>query len=149
MSESHSNENSHGALQGTFVEQQVSTEELTIGEMATLFGVSLRTLRFYEDRKLLRPRREGMARIYGPGDKMRLQMILKGKQLGFTLTEIAELIGAQDASDDFEQKLQPQQIMTQIQHLERQRREIDEAIARLRATHARVTVAPAALRAAS
>ncbi|MGO9740792.1 MAG: MerR family transcriptional regulator [Roseiarcus sp.] len=112
--------------------------EMTIGEMAAKFGVSLRTLRFYEDRKLLRPRREGAARIYGAGDRMRLQMILKGKQLGFTLTEIGELIGAQDSGGDFEQKLRPQQIVLQIDHLERQRREIDEAIERLRATHARV-----------
>ncbi len=112
--------------------------EMTIGEMAAKFGVSLRTLRFYEDRKLLRPRREGAARIYGAGDRMRLQMILKGKQLGFTLTEIGELIGAHDSGGDFEQKLRPQQIILQIDHLERQRREIDEAIERLRATHARV-----------
>ena len=115
--------------------------ELTIGEMAAHFGVSLRTLRFYEDRKLLRPRREGTSRIYGPGDRMRLQMILKGKQLGFTLTEISELIGARDASEDFEDNLQPTQSLTQIEHLERQRKEIDEAIERLRATHARVSVA--------
>ena len=117
--------------------------ESTIGEMASQFGVSLRTLRFYEDRKLLRPRREGNSRIYGPGDRMRLQMIIKGKQLGFTLTEIGELIGAQDQTEDFEQKLQPQQMVTQIDHLERQRREIEAAITRLRATHARlVNVAP-------
>jgi DNA-binding transcriptional MerR regulator len=119
-----------------------SHAESTIGEMASEFNVSLRTLRFYEDRKLLRPRREGNMRIYGPGDRMRLKMILKGKQLGFTLTEISELIGAQDSSEDFEQKLQPQQIITQIDHLERQRVEIDEAITRLRATHARLTSAP-------
>ncbi len=112
--------------------------ELTIGEMAAEFGVTLRTLRFYEDRKLLRPRREGTMRIYGPGDRLRLGMILKGKQLGFTLTEISELIGAQDSTDDIEQKLRPQQIVSQIDHLERQRHEIDEAIDRLRATHARM-----------
>jgi DNA-binding transcriptional MerR regulator len=116
--------------------------ESTIGELASQFGVSLRTLRFYEDRKLLRPRREGNSRIYGPGDRMRLQMIIKGKQLGFTLTEIGELIGAQDQTEDFEQKLQPQQIVTQIDHLERQRREIDAAISRLRATHARLVTLP-------
>ena len=77
-------------------------------------------------------------RIYGAGDRMRLKMILKGKQLGFTLTEISDLLGAQDSSEDFEQKLQPQQIVTQIDHLERQRLEIDEAISRLRATHERL-----------
>ena len=122
-------------------ESHESIRELTIGEMAAQFGVSLRTLRFYEDRKLLRPRREGTTRIYGPGDGLRLQMILKGKQLGFTLTEISELIGARDAGDDFEQTLQPQQILMQIDHLERQRREIDDAIERLRATHTRVLAA--------
>jgi len=123
--------------------------ESTIGELASQFGVSLRTLRFYEDRKLLRPRREGNSRIYGPGDRMRLQMIIKGKQLGFTLTEIGELIGAQDQTEDFEQKLQPQQIVTQIDHLERQRRDIEAAISRLRATHARLTNSVPEQRAAS
>ncbi len=115
--------------------------ESTIGEMSAEFGVSLRTLRFYEDRKLLRPRREGHTRLYGPTDRLRMQMIVKGKQLGFTLTEIAELIGTQEVSDDFEDKLAPAQIVTQIDHLERQRRDIDDAISRLRATHARLAVA--------
>ena len=115
-----------------------ANRESTIGQLAAEFGVSLRTLRFYEDRKLLRPRREGTARYYSNTDRIRLQMILKGKQLGFTLTEIGELIGATDSTENFEEKLQPAQIATQIDHLERQRREIDEAIARLRATHARL-----------
>jgi DNA-binding transcriptional MerR regulator len=65
-------------------------------------------------------------------------MIIKGKQLGFTLTEISELIGTQDSADDFEEKLRPSQITTQIDHLERQRREIDDAIVRLKATHDRL-----------
>jgi DNA-binding transcriptional MerR regulator len=115
--------------------------EATIGEMASEFNVSLRTLRFYEDRKLLRPRREGNTRLYSATDRLRMQMILKGKQLGFTLTEIHELIGNYENSDDFEGKLKPQQIVTQIDHLERQRAEIDSAIARLRATHERLAAA--------
>lgn len=115
--------------------------EATIGEMASEFNVSLRTLRFYEDRKLLRPRREGNMRLYSSTDRMRMQMILKGKQLGFTLTEVHELIGSQEATEDFEIKLKPQQIVSQIDHLERQRAEIDGAIARLRATHDRLASA--------
>jgi DNA-binding transcriptional MerR regulator len=118
-----------------------AARESTIGEMSAEFGVSLRTLRFYEDRKLLRPRREGHTRLYGGADRLRMQMIVKGKQLGFTLTEIAELIGTQEVSDDFEDKLAPAQIVTQIDHLEKQRRDIEEAISRLRATHARLAVA--------
>jgi len=115
--------------------------EMTIGEMASEFNVSLRTLRFYEDRKLLRPRREGNTRLYSPTDRLRMQMITKGKQLGFTLTEIHDLLGNYDVTDDFEDKLKPQQIVTQIDHLERQRAEIDGAIARLRATHTRLASA--------
>jgi DNA-binding transcriptional MerR regulator len=119
----------------------ISKREMTIGEMAAEFNVSLRTLRFYEDRKLLRPRREGNTRLYSPTDRQRMQMILKGKQLGFTLTEIHDLIGNYETTDDFEGKLKPQQIVTQIDHLERQRAEIDSAIARLRATHDRLAAA--------
>jgi len=70
-------------------------------------------------------------------------MILRGKKLGFTLTEISELIGGTDGAETpaLEERLQPAQIVTQISHLERQREEIDSAIARLRATHERMAPA--------
>jgi DNA-binding transcriptional MerR regulator len=114
--------------------------EMTIGEVAREYGVTLRTLRFYEDRNLIRPRRMGSARYYGGQDRVRLEMILKGKQLGFTLAEISELIGTGDASGlhDIEERLQPSQVVDQLYHLERQRREIDEAISRLKATRERM-----------
>ena len=114
--------------------------EMTIGEVARAFGVTLRTLRFYEDRNLIRPRRMGNARYYGGQDRVRLEMILKGKQLGFTLAEISELIGVEDASgvNDIEERLRPSQIADQLSHLERQRRDIDEAISRLKARRARM-----------
>jgi DNA-binding transcriptional MerR regulator len=67
--------------------------EMTISQMSRLFGVSLRTLRFYEDRGLIKPRRDGNARFYRGADRVRMEMILKGKKLGFTLTEIQDLIG--------------------------------------------------------
>ncbi|MGO9774519.1 MAG: MerR family transcriptional regulator [Roseiarcus sp.] len=115
--------------------------EMTIGEMAREFGVTLRTLRFYEDRHLIRPRRMGNGRYYGGADRVRLEMILKGKQLGFTLAEIRDLIGAEDnaAKTRFEERLRPAQIVDQIDHLERQRREIDDAIASLKATRERLS----------
>jgi DNA-binding transcriptional MerR regulator len=116
---------------------------MTIGEVAREYRVTLRTLRtlrFYEDRRLLRPRRLGNARYYGAADRVRLAMILKGKQLGFTLAEIADLIGAEDAAveTDIEERLRPAQIIDQLDHLERQRAEIDDAIARLKATRERL-----------
>ncbi len=120
--------------------------ELTISQMSRLYGVSLRTLRFYEDRGLIKPRREGNARYYRGVDRVRMEMILRGKKLGFTLTEINDLIGGKGASEtpDLEEQLQPQQIVNQIGHLERQRSEIDSAIERLRATHSRLLQGAAA-----
>ncbi len=120
--------------------------ELTISQMSRVFGVSLRTLRFYEDRGLIKPRREGNARYYRASDRIRMEMILKGKKLGFTLTEIQDLIGGKGASEmtDLEDQLNPQQIVTQISHLERQRNEIEGAIERLRATQSRLAHGAAA-----
>jgi DNA-binding transcriptional MerR regulator len=120
--------------------------EMTISQMSRAFGVSLRTLRFYEDRGLIKPRREGNARYYRGADRVRMEMILRGKKLGFTLTEINDLIGGKGASEtpDLEEQLQPHQIVSQIGHLERQRSEIDIAIERLRATHSRLSQGAAA-----
>jgi DNA-binding transcriptional MerR regulator len=115
-------------------------DETTIGEVAREFSISLRTLRFYEDRGLLHPRRQGVSRFYSAADRQRLREILKGKQLGFTLSEIRDLIAAQQTSGadaDLEETLCPQQIADQISHLERQRDELEAAIRRLRATHER------------
>jgi len=78
---------------GTAAESAADGTKLyTIGDLAREFGVTLRTLRFYEDRGLLSPRRDGTARIYDPRDRERLSVILKGKQLGFTLTEIRAMV---------------------------------------------------------
>jgi len=114
----------------------------TIGAMARDFNVSLRTLRFYEDRGLLHPVRRGSTRYYTAADRTRLEMILRGKQLGFTLTEIFDLIHSQQDKDmaktpDLESALQPDQIIAQIRHLERQREEIEIAISALRTAHQR------------
>ena len=119
---------------------------MTISQMSRVFGVSLRTLRFYEDRGLIKPRREGNARYYRATDRIRMEMILKGKKLGFTLTEIQDLIGGKGATEttDLEDQLNPQQIVTQIGHLERQRTEIEGAIERLRATQSRLAQVAAA-----
>jgi len=114
----------------------------TIGAMSRDFNVSLRTLRFYEDRGLLHPVRRGSTRYYTAADRKRLEMILRGKQLGFTLTEIFDLIHSQRDKDsakvaDLESALQPDQIIAQIRHLERQREEIESAISALRTAHQR------------
>ena len=107
----------------------------TIGDLAREFGVTLRALRFYEDRGLLSPSREGTARIYDARDRDRLSVILKGKQLGFTLVEIRDMLaqGGRAPALPSELTLSPEQIEDQIAHLENQKREIEEALAELRA----------------
>lgn len=111
----------------------------TIGDIARDFGVTLRTLRFYEDKGLLKPFREGSARLYSADHRAKLTLILKGKQLGFTLGEIRELIAdTASGNKNGTLSLKPEQIELQIHHLERQRDGIDDAIAQLRAAHARL-----------
>jgi DNA-binding transcriptional MerR regulator len=62
----------------------------TIGDLTREFGVTSRTLRFYEDEGLLTPVREGQKRLYRRRDRARLKLILRGKRLGFNLAEIRE-----------------------------------------------------------
>lgn len=70
----------------------------TIGELAGEFQTTLRTIRFYEDRGLLTPRRSGQARIFTDRDRVRLQLILRGKRLGFTLAETAHVLDLYDSA---------------------------------------------------
>jgi len=65
----------------------------SISDLASEFGVTTRTIRFYEEKGLLKPRREGLRRIYSPADRTRLRLILRGKRLGLSLDEGAEIIG--------------------------------------------------------
>ena len=97
---------------GVFPETEGTSRLYTIREMARDFQVSIRTLRFYEDRGLLHPRREGINRRYNSRDRLHLKMILKGKSLGFTLSEIHDILaGREQDSDkmDLEMGLLPEQ----------------------------------------
>src|SRR5579884_3187930 len=103
----------------------------TIGELAREFGISLRTLRFYEDRGLLHPNRKGLTRLYSGRDRLDLQMILKGKQLGFTLTEIHDMLKRDDSGVELNLPA------NQIRHIERQLSALEAALAELRLAHQR------------
>ena len=65
----------------------------TITDLSREFSVTPRTLRFYEEKGLLNPKRSGKNRIYSAGDRTRLRLILRGRQLGLSLEESAEVIG--------------------------------------------------------
>ncbi len=64
----------------------------SIGDLASEFDVTTRTIRFYEEKGLLLPHRVGTKRIYNPADRTKLRLILRGKRLGLSLDESAEII---------------------------------------------------------
>jgi len=105
------------------------TAFMAIGEVAQAFGVTLRTLRFYEAKRLIAPRRHGSARLYSRADRERLSLILTGRRLGFTLAEITKLLGRPDGKG---LHLTRQQCLMQINLLEQRKRGIEVAIAELR-----------------
>jgi DNA-binding transcriptional MerR regulator len=85
--------------QGTRPRRKDGPAIYTIAELADAFGISHRTLRFYEDKGMLRPRRVGNRRLYSNREKRRLRIILDGKQVGLTLREIQEFLDTYDLRD--------------------------------------------------
>ena len=114
--------------------------EFTINELASEFALTHRALRFYESRGLLAPRRDGRRRFFSRADRRRLALILKGKKLGFTLTEISEMVEAQAGrATQHGLKLTADKCEAQIKHFERQMAEAGEALQELRRIHALFT----------
>ncbi|MEM8797868.1 MAG: MerR family DNA-binding transcriptional regulator [Pseudomonadota bacterium] len=111
-------------------------ETFTIGDLAREFDVSLRTLRFYEDKNLITPERDGVTRIYSRRDRARLKLVLMGKKVGFSLTEIREMLDLYDLRDGQTTQLQVslQKFKEQIALLEKQKRDVEEAIGELSKT---------------
>ena len=109
----------------------------TIGDMARTYKVTLRALRFYEDRGLIKPMRHGVSRFYDSAARARFETNLHGKKLGFTLTQIRAMLPA--AEDAAQLTLKETQVLAQITQLERKRDELDTAIVELRDTHRRLT----------
>lgn len=105
---------------------------LTIAEVAQQFGITPRTLRFYEAKRLLAPYRRGTTRLYRLSDCKRLGLILAGRRLGFTLAEIKHLL---NRPNDGGLHLTREQCVKQISMLEQQKRSIETAIAELRQIH--------------
>jgi DNA-binding transcriptional MerR regulator len=77
----------------------------SIGDLANEFAISPRAIRFYEDQGLLAPQRIGGNRIYGARDRARLKLILRGKRLGFSLSDIRELLDLYDVDPAHETQL--------------------------------------------
>ena len=108
----------------------------TIGDLAKEFGVTLRTLRFYEDKSMLRPRRDGQNRLYGRRDRARLKLILLGKKVGLSLNEIKEMLELYELRDGnaFQLRHALKRFEEQVELLKRHRSDVDQAIDELSRT---------------
>ncbi|HKT85242.1 MAG TPA: MerR family DNA-binding transcriptional regulator [Novosphingobium sp.] len=108
-------------------------EMLGIQEAARRLGVTMRALRFYEDKGLIAPQRVGTTRIYGRRELGRMQLILRGKRLGFSIREIKEFLDLYDA--DPEHVEQMRQLLVKVGQrmgeLRRQKRAIEQTLAEL------------------
>ena len=104
-----------------------------ISELAKEFDITARALRFYEDKGLLAPSRQGQNRIYSNRDRARLSLVLRGKRLGFSLDEIREMIELYDQPDGqiAQLKISIEKFRTRIKSLEQQRRDIDATMKEL------------------
>jgi DNA-binding transcriptional MerR regulator len=97
-----------------------------IADLAREFGITTRTIRFYEDRNLIAPRRSGQRRIYGSRDRVRLKLIMRGKRLGFSLADISKILDLYevDPTEIAQLRLFVEKIRERKKVLERQRADI-------------------------
>ncbi|MCH8518111.1 MAG: MerR family DNA-binding transcriptional regulator [Cyclobacteriaceae bacterium] len=106
----------------------------TIRQMCAEFGVTPRTLRFYEAKELLFPQRDGQHRLFSRRDQARLKLILRGKRFGFSLEEIRQLLDMYDRDDsELRQLRKTYDIACQrLADMQRQHDELSEAIGELK-----------------
>ncbi|TWG63490.1 MerR family DNA-binding transcriptional regulator [Aminobacter sp. J44] len=111
----------------------VAETYIRIGDMANLFGVTLRTLRFYEDKGLISPKREGNTRLYSRRDVSRLKLIMLGRKVGFSLREVKQIMDLYDPEGRNIKQLRTliDKSERQMVKLEKQREAIEEAMSDL------------------
>lgn len=116
--------------------------EYSISELAQEFSITTRTIRFYESKGLLAPRREGQKRIYSSSDRVRLKLIVRGRRLGFSLDESREIIELYTPQNNnkkqlklYLQKIQDKQaaLAAQIKDIQSIQKSLSEAEAKCQA----------------
>jgi DNA-binding transcriptional MerR regulator len=105
----------------------------TISELAQEFGVTTRTIRFYEEKGLISPLREGQKRLYSNSDRVRIKLILRGKRIGMTLQECVDFIDMYDPEHNNAEQLRSliDNVKRRRESLLQQKKDIDDMLAGL------------------
>ena len=115
------------------------TKHYTISDLAREFGVTTRTIRYYEESGMLTPARDGQTRLFSDADRVKLKLILRGKRLGFSLSESRELIEMYDPESDNRHQINAllkkiqkrrEQLQAQLHDIRLMQEELDEAEAK-------------------
>jgi DNA-binding transcriptional MerR regulator len=119
----------------------------SIRDLASEFDVTTRTIRYYEEKGLLSPRRNGAQRIYRPADRTKLKLILRGKRLGFSLDESAEIVMMYGSPGKNRKQLEKliERLRVHRQGLERQQQELALLLTDLKAVEDKSLLALAEL----
>ncbi len=118
----------------TVATDERTAESFTISELAAEFGLTPRTIRFYEDEGLVSPGRSGMNRVYSRRDRARLELICRGKRLGFSLAEVKEFLDLynRDQRQIEQMKYAASLARQRIESLERQLEDVKQTLTDLR-----------------
>ena len=102
----------------------------TISELAEEFEISTRTIRFYEEKGFIKPKRKGQQRIFGAADRTRIRLILRGKRIGMSLAECMEIIDMYNPGDSSDSQLDSllARVAERRTALEQQRKDLDETL---------------------
>jgi len=121
------------AVMNDIVDEATNDDLARIGEIAKKYGVTLRTLRFYEDKGLLSPKREGATRLYTRREEVRLKLILLGRKVGFSLRDVKQMLDLYEPQGNNVKQLRLalDKSEKQLGRLNKQRQAIEEAIREL------------------
>ncbi len=107
----------------------MANDFMTIREMSNHFSVTLRLLRFYEEKELLFPIREGQRRFFDKKNRARLKLILRGQKYGFTLEEMRRLLNLYDSGEKYQQLVEVHNAgVIRLQDLKQKRTDLDDTI---------------------